>query len=70
MNLRRSKIKKLIRQQKKGAKPLFLIYLDLLPVMDENNCIEALKLLNTRGVILSEWKPEIIVTNPLKRRIL
>jgi hypothetical protein len=67
-SIRRSKIKKLIKQQRKGFKPLFFIDLDMIPVMDEDGWEYALKLLNTRGVILHEWKPAVQRINPLRPR--
>lgn len=57
--IRRARIRKLIKQQRKGKnKGGFLMFdMNFLPVMDENKWEDALKLLNTKGVILSEFKP-------------
>lgn len=59
--IRRARIKKLIKQQRKGKNKvgLFIIDLNFLPVMDENKWKEALNLLNAKGIMFSENIPSV-----------
>jgi hypothetical protein len=59
--IRRARIKKLIKQQRKGSHKydLFQIDLSYLPVMDENKWKEAINLINQKGVMLNEYIPSI-----------
>lgn len=59
--IRRARIKKLIKQQRKGSHKgdLFLINLTYLPVMDENKWKEALYLLNVKGVMFTDSIPSV-----------
>lgn len=54
--IRRSKIKKLIKQQKKGKSKgdLFLIDIDALPINKQLNWQEMFKLINAKGIVLED----------------
>lgn len=54
--IRRSKIRKLIKQQKKGKSKgdLFLIDIDALPVNKQLNWQEMVRLINTREIVIED----------------
>jgi hypothetical protein len=59
--IRRARIKKLIKQQRKGSHKgdLFLIDLTYLPVMDVNKWKEAINLMNQKGVMVTDSIPHV-----------
>lgn len=70
--IRRARIRKLIKYQRKGKQQNNLIILDLncFPEreFDKSKWEEALKLLNTKGVVFHEYKPPAV--KRIKSRIL
>jgi hypothetical protein len=68
--IRRARIKKLIKQQRKGKSKgdLLLINIDALPLMCEGDLKKAFELLNTRGVLIHEWKPAVQIIKTTRPR--
>lgn len=68
--IRRARIRKLIKQQRKGKNKsgLFTIDLNFIPVIDETKWEDALNLLNTKGVFFHEYKPPAV--KRIKSRII
>lgn len=69
--IRRSKIKKLIKQQKKGKSigDIFLIDLDALPIL-QYNLQEMFKLMNQKGVVFENHFPCVKRIRIARPRIL
>jgi len=70
--IRRSKIKKLIKQQRKGKSKgdLFLIDIDALPVDKLHNWKEMFELINQKGVVFENHFPCVQKIRTARPRIL